>query len=89
MVGGWGAILALATGLWWLSRIEIKGFNSNVIPHTYTMMLSLLGEVGVAHGADWEEQRRTPREWVGESSPGFPGEGEYSFINKGPYPKEF
>jgi len=72
--------------LWWQSRTEIKGFTSHLIPHRFTMVLSLLGEVGVAHGIDWEDRVQTPHGELNHSFDGGFWAGEYSYINQGPYP---
>jgi hypothetical protein len=81
-----GIVCVLLIVLWWQSRTEIKGFTSHLISHRFTTGLSLLGEVGVAHGADLQERAETPRGKLNEFSKEFPGQGEYSYINRGPYP---
>jgi hypothetical protein len=83
----WGIVTVLVCVLWWQSRTEIKGITSHVIPHRFTMVLSLLGEVGVAHGIDWEERVQTPHGELNHFSKESPGQGEYSYINRGPYPR--
>jgi len=84
---GCGIACVLLMALWWESRTEIKGATSHLIPHRFTMVLSLLGEVGVAHGIDWEEHMGTPQGELNHFSKESPGEGTYSYINRGPYPR--
>lgn len=83
---GYGIVCALLLVLWWQSRNEIKGFTSHLIPHRFTMVLSLLGEVGVAHGSDWEERVQTPEGKLNQLRGDQPDIFEYSYINRGPYP---
>ncbi len=68
------------------SRNKIKGFTSHVIPGRFTMVLSLLGEVGVAHGIDWGQRVQTPQGKLNQLREEQSDFGEYSYINRGPYP---